>query len=693
MPGVYDAWVERARAVPIESEIIRRGIKLRRSGSERIGPCPRCGGDDRFSINVKEGVWNCRQCKPADVAGDVIGLVEWLDNTDFNGACTTLAQEPMPSAGPNGKGNGGGTPQHEVAWYDYTDVSGKLIFQVVRFGPEKDFRQRKPVPGGGWDWSVRGVRPVPFNWPALDEALGNQRTVYIVEGEKDVKTLERYGVVATTNAGGAGKWRPELNEYFRDADVVIIADFDPQSTNKKTGEKLFHDDGRPRIPGLDHGMHVAAELKPIALDVRMFVINALWPECPPKGDITDYFEAGGTVEALHDFAAKLPSWTPGQADKDAAPPTLPLIDIRGWEGLEPSPRRWLIAERIPDRNVTLLSGQGGVGKTLLMQQLSVATVLGADWIGLMPEFGPVLFITAEDDVDEMHFRYHAIAKRYGVGFADLAEKGLSLLSLAGRDAAMAVADARGIVKPTELFHTMVRTARLLRPRWIGLDTAADIFVVNERDRSQVRQCISLLRGIALELHTAVILLSHPSLTGISSGSGLSGSTAWNNSVRSRLYLKSEKPKSDDDDAQDVEHPDAVRVLEFMKSNYSALAPSERLIWRNGLFEKETATLSVPERAAQEANAKAVFLAVLERRTRQNLLLSHKDKARNYAPHVIAGEPEAASLAGKKSHRKDLLQKAMDDLLRHDRIHIGRGPLDARPSKQSDCLLVTPGLLV
>ena len=53
MSGASDAWVEQARAVSIECEIERRGIKLR-GEIDRCGPCPKCGGTDRFSINTKK---------------------------------------------------------------------------------------------------------------------------------------------------------------------------------------------------------------------------------------------------------------------------------------------------------------------------------------------------------------------------------------------------------------------------------------------------------------------------------------------------------------------------------------------------------------------------------------------------------------------------------------------------------------
>ena len=74
-----------------------------------------------------------------------------------------------------------------------------------------------------------------------------------------VLALAAWGIVATCNAGGAGKWDVELNQYFRDADLVILPDQDPQSRNP-TGALLFHPDGHPRFAGQDHGKDVAAKL-------------------------------------------------------------------------------------------------------------------------------------------------------------------------------------------------------------------------------------------------------------------------------------------------------------------------------------------------------------------------------------------------------------------------------------------------
>jgi hypothetical protein len=91
---IDDADIERARAVRIEDEVARRGIKLRRSGAGLVGPCPRCGGKDRFSINTRKQTWNCRGCKPKTIKGNVIGLVMHFDGCDFVTAVRTLIGQP-----------------------------------------------------------------------------------------------------------------------------------------------------------------------------------------------------------------------------------------------------------------------------------------------------------------------------------------------------------------------------------------------------------------------------------------------------------------------------------------------------------------------------------------------------------------------------------------------------------------------
>jgi hypothetical protein len=132
----------------------------------------------------------------------------------------------LPPFTPKKKTNGKDTRKDVVARYDYCDEAGELLFQVIRFEP-KTFRQRKPddTPGG-WTWKLGDVRRVLYKLPELIEGIAAGHPVFIVEGEKDVLALNKLGTVATTNPGGAGKWRPEFSEALRGADVVLVPDND-----------------------------------------------------------------------------------------------------------------------------------------------------------------------------------------------------------------------------------------------------------------------------------------------------------------------------------------------------------------------------------------------------------------------------------------------------------------------------------
>ncbi len=116
----------------------------------------------------------------------------------------------------------GKTEPKIVATYDYTDpVSGEMLYQVVRFQP-KDFRQRQPNGKGDWIWNIDGVQKVLFHQSKVVEALRQKEEIWVVEGEKDVLRLEEAGVVATCNAGGAGKWDRSFTETLSGASSIVI---------------------------------------------------------------------------------------------------------------------------------------------------------------------------------------------------------------------------------------------------------------------------------------------------------------------------------------------------------------------------------------------------------------------------------------------------------------------------------------
>jgi CHC2 zinc finger len=318
--------IEKARAVPIEAELARRGIQLQGRGPEREGPCPVCGGTDRFSINTKKQVWNCRGCGKG---GDVIDLAMHIDRLDFPEAIETLA--------------GNSAPKNKVAVrFDYHDENGAVLYQVERIDlgtfkngkREKEFTQRRSDGNGGWingPGCMEGVRRVPYRLPELIEAVANENIVLIVEGERKVDLLRGWNIAATCNSGGAEKWSSEHSTFLAGADVVILPDNDPA--------------------GRKHLDKVAPFSKAVGAGVR--VLNL--PGLGPTEDIVDWAARGGTPEQLHELIEReAKPWKPsngkdrhGEDSRRDAPPKFPLI---AWQDIAFSLfAEWLVKRLLPRR--------------------------------------------------------------------------------------------------------------------------------------------------------------------------------------------------------------------------------------------------------------------------------------------------------------------------------------------------------
>ena len=254
-------------------------------------------------------------------------------------------------------------------------------------------------------------------------------------------------------------------------------------------------------------------------------------------------------------------------------PTLEIVNALSLARKEPPSRDWLIYGLIPAREITMLSGDGGTGKSLLALQLAVAMATATEWAGQVPNRGRTMFISAEDDIAELHRRLAAIVRAQSVSIDDL--ESLDILPLAGRDAVLA-APRDSILKETPLFKALEAKLDELRPDLLILDTLADLFGGDEIKRPHARQFIGMLRGLAIKYGVTILLLSHPSLTGMTSGTGTSGSTAWSNSVRSRLYFERPKGSEGDDD-------DDRRILTTKKANYGRAGGEVVLRWRDGVF--------------------------------------------------------------------------------------------------------------
>ncbi|WP_282129522.1 AAA family ATPase [Roseobacter litoralis] len=325
-------------------------------------------------------------------------------------------------------------------------------------------------------------------------------------------------------------------------------------------------------------------------------------------------------------------------------------------------REWLVDGLIPRKTVTLFSGDGGTGKSLLSYQLAAAVVTGRAWIGKTTSQGSVIYMSAEDDDDELHRRLDDILRADGRKYDDM--KGLTLRSLAGEDALLAV-DSQVALMRSELFKELDARAADEAPALIVIDTLADVYPANENDRAKVRQFIGILRGLALKRDCAVLLLGHPSLTGLSSGTGSSGSTAWNNSVRSRLYLSRITDNGFEAD------PDR-RVMTTMKANYGRVGEETHMRWQAGVFVAEASETGL-DRLAAGAKAQRVFMKLLKVFSGQGRRVNHVGGS-SYAPKLFSEHPENEGMT------KRALRAGMEGLLASGKIVIlQEGPPSRRVS--------------
>jgi putative DNA primase/helicase len=157
----------------------------------------------------------------------------------------------------------------EIAVYDYRDETGAIALPGRRFENPKTFRQRRVLPktarcrGDSRDLASCSI-VCPICSPPIQRL-----TVFVVEGEKDADRLAALGLVATTSAMGAGKWRDEYAEALKGRHVVVIPDNDR--------------------PGREHADDIVKSLLGTAASVRLMPL-----EVPEKGDVSDWLDAGHT---------------------------------------------------------------------------------------------------------------------------------------------------------------------------------------------------------------------------------------------------------------------------------------------------------------------------------------------------------------------------------------------------------------
>jgi len=249
--------------------------------------------------------------------------------------------------------------------YDYQDEDERTVFQVVRRGDgrSKEFFARRPAPPDDprlFICDVQGVDRPLYRLPEVFAGIEDFKTIYFVEGEKDVETAVRNGLVATTNAFG-GKLTASQANSLDGARVVVVGDND--------------DRGRQRA------LDVYERLLPVSKSV---VIT--FPKV--DNDLTDMFDAGGTVDDLEEAA-------PDEVRQLLAKPWQPLTFAEVCA--RPDEVEWTVKNVLPKSTYGMIAGPAKSLKTHLAMALGVSVASGRPFLG---EFevtnpGPVLFFVGE----------------------------------------------------------------------------------------------------------------------------------------------------------------------------------------------------------------------------------------------------------------------------------------------------------
>jgi hypothetical protein len=320
-----------------------------------------------------------------------------------------------------------------VATYDYTDEHGELLYQAVRYEP-KDFRQRKPEPNGGWNWSIKGVRRVLYRLPEVMQAVAQGQVVYVCEGEKDVEAARAIGLVATCNAMGAdngtgNKWFPEFADALINADVVVVPDQDE--------------------PGQRHAAWVIQTLIGKARNVGRL-------DVPVGKDLADWINAGATVGDIEGAIVDA-------VEVEVPPPKDELFVSVGDLVANLQPIRWLVEDYIEQDSLALVFGAPGGGKSFVTVDIACCVATGTAWHGHPVDQGAVFYIAGEGH-NGLARRFAAWQSNSGVSLKDAklykSKRAISMFNEASAKAlheeVLALSEATGAAPKLIILDTVAR---------------------------------------------------------------------------------------------------------------------------------------------------------------------------------------------------------------------------------------------
>lgn len=357
---------------------------------------------------------------------------------------------------------------------EYLYAGGTLKKLKFRRADGSKYCTWRHLKGGKWEKGRNNTLPGLYqSQPDLPE------TFFLVEGEKDVDNLKKAGMVAVSLPDGSqSKWESAYDDVFRDKQVVILPDNDE--------------------PGKKYARMCAEKIYAVAAGVKLLDLVKVWPDMPPKADVSDLimrFDQSEAMNMVVKLANETAPWEPKQAAAEDPFLSLfkPLTDFTEEEAT------WLIPGWIPESQITLIAADGGVGKTTLwcniMASLSSGRPCILDPEGHKREPMKVAFCTTEDSV-----RKKLLKK--------LREAGANMQNIIAMDMA---ADKDGSLRNFKFGSPeMERFVKYFQPAACAFDPVQGFVPadINMGSRNAMRDCMAPLISLGEDTGTTFIVICH-----------------------------------------------------------------------------------------------------------------------------------------------------------------------------------------
>ena len=510
--------------------------------------CPVCG-DGGFKIEKGSGKYTTFKCGCMDTPAGKKAVINALAPRDKN------QKAPRPK---------------QIRTWVYSDRSGQPLVRVCRedFGdgqtPKRWQEHWESVnseqlsvtssqPPGKWVSGTKGIKrenlPI-YKYQEIKEAIAQEQTIFIAEGEPAADAFWEKGLPATTNIGGAGKWKPSDSADLAGAKLVLCPDRDK--------------------PGIKHMEKIATDF-PEAQWLYVYPDSPLWNNLPDNQglDLVDWLEdrelsasdlcrgieprrslpqkdptfqaKGKTAEEIAysqmlnevDEIQKLPDpgkrkWLMVKLAKRCKmsvsqlmgayesalrnQPSFESIDVQDLLNKTPERFDWLIAGLMPMASTALLYAEAGTGKTLLVNSLIKAVATGENWNDYPTELGKVLYVqTDEPEVNTAHNLKEA-------GFEKV-PKGMVSVCFKWQFSQMAQLREKVAAE---------------QPKLVVIDSLTSSNRATDVEEKSVEYARVLyeLRDMAMEYGCAIIVLHHENKNG-----GVRGTTAIKANVSEVWHLK------------------------------------------------------------------------------------------------------------------------------------------------------------